>query len=199
MKMRTILTLAVVAIMGFFQSCATFPCTTLQMNLAGAHTRVVGESNSWSGALGAQVGVDALLPFDCSLPLYTYAGASLSMQGAKWDNGLTTGLTRLTYLNLPLVTRYDFGNGFFAEAGLQPGILLSAKDKFENITIDYRDWINTFDLGLPLGIGYNFPNNFGVGLRITPGLTNINASEFESNKDRNFVFAIRGTYTIPKK
>jgi hypothetical protein len=98
-----------------------------------------------------------------------------------------------------VVTRYDFGNGFFAEAGLQPGFLLSAKDKFENVSYDYKDYVKTFDLGIPLGVGYEFPNNFGVGFRVTPGLTSINKGDYASYKDRNFVFAIRGTYTIPKK
>lgn len=203
MKRQILLTLVVVACFGLCQSCATFPCTTLQLNVAGVNSRIVGESDSWSGALGGQVGVDALLPFNCSLPLNTYAGVNLSMQGAKWEEdwgeGLTKGITRLTYLNIPVVTRYNFGNGFFAEAGLQPGFLLSAKDKFENVSYDYKEYVKTFDLGIPLGVGYEFPNNFGVGFRVTPGLTSINKGDYASYKDRNFVFAIRGTYTIPKK
>ena len=37
------------------------------------------------------------------------------------------GKVNLLYLNFPVVVRYLHESGFFAEAGLQPGILLSAK------------------------------------------------------------------------
>ena len=143
MKRQSISILALVACIGILQSCATFPCTTLKVNAAGQYSRIVGESDSWSGALGGQIGVDAQIPYSCNLPLATYAGLSLSMQGAKWEDdwgeGLTQGITRLTYLNVPIVTRYDFGNGFFAEAGLQPGFRLSAKDKFGSDSAMSRD------------------------------------------------------------
>lgn len=77
--------------------------------------------------------------------------------------------------------------------------MLSAKDKYDGDSYDYREWIKTFDLGIPLGVGYEFPNNFGVGLRVIPGITNINAGDYASYKDRNFVVALRGTYTFQKK
>ncbi len=54
---------------------------------------------------------------------------------------------------------------------------------------DWNEYVKTFDLGIPLG----------VGLRVTPGVTNINAAGYDAYKDRNFAVALRGTYTFKGK
>ncbi len=80
MKKQSLLTVAIVVCICALQSCATFPCTTMKMNLAGVHSRIVGDGDSWSGAMGAQAGVDALIPFNCNIPLATYAGLRRAKQ-----------------------------------------------------------------------------------------------------------------------
>lgn len=176
----------------------------MSANVSGVHSRLMGDSDSYGGAWGFQAGAEALVPFNCDFPLTAWGGINVSMQGAGWEDdwgeGLYQGVTRLWYLNFPLTARYPFGNGLYAEAGLQPGILLSAKDKWDGNAIDWGEYFKIFDLGVPLGIGYDFPNNFGLGLRVTPGILNINASEYaDTYKDRNFVVALRGTYTFKGK
>jgi len=171
--------------------------------MSGVHSRIFGGGDSWSGAFGLQGGAEALIPFNSDFPLTAWAGINVSMQGAGWEEdygeGLYDGVTRLWYLNFPLLARYPFGSGFYGEAGLQPGILLSAKDKFDGESVNVRDNIKTFDLGIPLGVGYDFPNNFGVGLRVTPGVMNISKGDWASYNDHNFVVALRGTYTFKGK
>jgi hypothetical protein len=160
---------------------------------------IVGESDSWKDPIGGQAGVIASLSnFSESLSLK--AEANISMQGAKWEeniNGLVEGRVNLLYLNVPVVLRYRFKNGFFAEAGIQPGLLLMAKDKYNGITEDYKDQVNAFDLGIPAGIGYEFKKRYAVGLRVIQGITNIN-SESDA-KDYNFVAALRFIYTFEPK
>jgi hypothetical protein len=121
-----------------------------------------------------------------------------SLQGANYseDYGLK-GTVSLFYLNLPLVMRYQFRNGFFGEAGIQPGFCISAKDKYSGETHNFKEYINTFDFGIPLGIGYEFKNNFGLGLRVIEGVTNIYSDG--DAKNHNFVLALRGTYAIRLK
>jgi hypothetical protein len=203
MKKQILSISVIVGCICILQSCAFKPCTTLKVHGALVNSRIVGDSDSWKGAMGVEAGVDALIPYNCDLGFSSYAGLSLSMQGARWEEdwgeGLTKGITRLWYLNVPLMTRYYLTDNLYGEAGLQPGFLLSAKDKYEEVSYDYRDYIKTFDLGLPLGIGYEFQNNFGVGFRVTPGLTNINKGEYQDYKDRNLTIAVRGVYTIPGK
>jgi hypothetical protein len=165
-------------------------------------TSIVGESDSWKDPIGAQIGVIANLLGEFVPSMSVRAEASISMQGAKWEEdwgeGLTKGKTTLLYANLPIVLRYQHENGFFGEAGIQPGLLLSAKDKYEGISYDYKEWVNSFDFGIPLGVGYEMPNNIGVGARVIIGVSNINKGD-DVYKDHNLVFALRGTYTFNKK
>lgn len=203
MKKQTLLTLAIAGCIFMLHSCAFTPCTTMSANMGLVHSRIVGESDSWDGAWGFQGGVAAELPFNCDFPLTAWTEVNLSMQGASWEEdwgeGLYNGVSRTWYLNVPLTARYPFGDGFYGEAGIQPGFLLSAKDKYDGDSYDIKDWFKTFDLGIPLGIGYNFNENFGLNLRVIPGVTNINGGEWEDIKDRNFVAVLRGTYTLPGK
>ncbi len=130
-------------------------------------------------------------------------GAAYSMQGGKYEsNNYIPGgnyssgssTSRLNYLNFPILARYQRQrNGFFAEAGVQPGILLSAKDKGATTT-DIKDEINKFDVGIPVGVGYKFKNKVGVGLRITPGLLNVNKDG--NFKNRNLVASLRASYSL---
>jgi hypothetical protein len=161
---------------------------------------IVGESDSWQDPFGFQVGVSApLVKF--SEPLSLRGEINFSSQGANWEESYggtsLSGKVSLLYLEAPIVVRYQAKNGFYGEAGLQPGLLLSAKDKYSGHSDDYKDYVNVFDLGLPLGVGYEFENNFGIGIRVIPGLLNINKED--SAKDRNLLALVRATYTFKLK
>jgi len=166
---------------------------------------IVGESESWKDPIGGMGGVIMTFAKVMDEKLWFRAELNVSMQGAKWEEdygmGVVSGRVNLLYLNLPIVARYQFEGGFFGELGIQPGFLLSAKDKYEGVSEDYKDYVNTFDFGIPIGVGYEFKNKLGVGLRVVPGLTNINKDpNGESTaKDRNLVAAVRVTYTFAKK
>ena len=149
--------------------------------LSGIRTRVVNLSND----AGLDVGVE------------------YSMQGGKYKSndyipggsyGTSSATSRLNYLNFPVLIRFQRQrHGFFAEAGVQPGLLLSAKNK-GTTTTDIKDDLKKFDVGIPVGVGYRFKNKVGVGLRVTPGLMNIN-KEGES-KNHNMVVSVRASYAL---
>jgi len=153
---------------------------------------------------GGQAGIEANVPFkNCRLPLTAWAGLNVSALGAAWEEDfggqMYPGKTRLWYLYVPLTGRYTAGNGLFCEAGIQPGFLLSAKDKEGGDSYDYRDYIKTFDMGIPLGVGYTFSNNFGIAFRFIPGVTNVNKGEYDTYSDHNTSFSLRLFYNIPGK
>ena len=166
---------------------------------------IVGESESWKDPVGAMGGVILTFAKIADESIWFRAELNLSMQGAKWEEdygmGVVSGRVNLLYLNIPIVARYQLKGGFYGELGIQPGFLLSAKDKYEGITDDYKDYVNTFDFGIPIGAGYEFKNNLGVGLRVVPGITNINKDpDGESTaKDRSLVASLRVTYAFKKK
>jgi hypothetical protein len=172
------------------------PCASqVDVVLGLLKTSIIG-SESWQDPIGLQVG--AIVPVANINDMLSFrAEANLSMQGAKWEEYSLSGRTNLLYINIPLVIRYQTESGFFGEAGLQPGLLISAKDKYEDITESYMDHMNALDISIPLGVGYEFKNNFGIGFRVIPGINDI--TKDEDDTDRNLVFALRGTYKLKLK
>ncbi len=170
-------------------------------NLAN-FTRGTGEEDGFSLLTGLQFGIGTGVRISDNAHLGI--GAEFSMQGAKYkyseyipggDYGSSSASTRLNYLNFPLVVRFSKANqGFFAEGGIQPGLLLSAKNKISDNAQDIKGDLKKFDVGIPLGIGYKFTKKIGASLRFTPGLININ-KEGES-KNRNMVFSLRASYSL---
>ncbi len=168
-----------------------------------------GESDSYKGVrAGGQVGVGTPV-VKLSSNTAVFVEALYSMQGSEYEeSGYTepgggggsygSGTVKLDYINMPIVARYQNPGGFYAEAGLQPGLLVSAKDKIAGNTYDIKDNVNKFDLGVVAGVGYQFNNNIGAGLRATPGITNINKKQsgYETLKDRNFVLSLAASYTF---
>lgn len=78
------------------------------------------------------------------------------------------------------------------EAGPQLGILVSAKEKYEEnmggvITSsdeDVKDSFKSIDFGFNVGAGYDFTEHFGAGVRYNIGLSNIadaGESDFKLN------------------
>jgi len=169
---------------------------------AGLLSTKTGNTPNYDPVPGMQVGTETqIIPFSDDLSLS--AGAAYSMQGGKYESSdyipggnysKTSRTSRLNYLNFPVMIRYQREqNGFFAEAGVQPGLLLSAKDK-GTTTNDIKDEIQKFDVGIPVGVGYQFKNKFGVGFRITPGLINVNKDKQYNN--RNMVASLRASYSL---
>ncbi len=113
-----------------------------------------------------------------------------SSQGSKYSD-YVSGKVMLGYINMPIVIRGASKGGFYGEAGVQPGFLLSAKDKYEGETYDFKEYINGFDFGGILGFGYQ-KKRIGVGVRVAQGLSNIN-KEGDDYKIRNFVGSLRTT------
>lgn len=191
MKKAIIITSLVMVCISFSQPCVS----QIDLVLGVAKTSIIG-SESWQDPIGFQAGV--IVPVaNINEMISIRAEANLSLQGAKWEEGSWSGKTVLLYINIPFVARYLTSSGFFAEAGIQPGFLLSAKDKYDGTSESYMDHMNAFDLSIPVGVGYEFENNFGLSFRVIPGISDI--TKDEDDADRNLVFVLRGIYRLKFK
>jgi len=101
---------------------------------------------------------------------------------------------RLNYLVAPVTATYETKSGFFGEAGLRPGLLLSAKDKHNGESTDIKSEYKGFDMSAVLGVGYQFKNNLGVELHYFPGIVNINKTG--TLKDRNRTVSLGAYYRL---
>lgn len=80
-----------------------------------------------------------------------------------------------------------FDNGFRLQAGPQIGFLTSAKSEVNNNDTDVKDSFEKIDVGLTLGVSYVNPiSNFGVDVRYSAGLSNINKSTNVETFNRGF-------------
>ena len=139
------------------------------------------------------------------------AELAFSMQGAKYKAVQAVAALRyssssslkLNYINVPIVGRYQTPGGFYGELGIQPGFLVSAKNSYSyngsSGSSDVKKQYNSFDFGIPIGVGYKFKNNIGVGVRVVPGVPNIlsSTSSYSSQyTEHNFVTSIRASYAF---
>jgi outer membrane immunogenic protein len=145
--------------------------------------------------IGWQAG--ALMLLDCGSPDHFVFGAeaNISSEGSKYAHVAYSGKVILTYLNIPIVAQFRDEFGFYAEAGLQPGILLGAKDKYNGTTDDIKDDFNSFDFSIPFGIGYIYRKKLGINARYTLGVSDIDKAEHSHG--HNHVWALRLFYVFP--
>ena len=109
------------------------------------------------------------------------AGVMFSMQGCGFKD--EDDKVKLNYLNIPILANYYVYKGLAVKAGVQPGILLSAKEGSKDI----KDHMKGFDFAIPVGASYEY-QNFVLDARYNIGLTKGNKEGSRSNK--NSVFQI---------
>lgn len=100
-------------------------------------------------------------------PELVYSG-----QGAK-ESGGGDAKVNLGYLNIPVLAKYTFNGGFFAETGPQLGFLLNAKAKSSGVSVDVKDSFKSTDFSWGFGIGYQSSMGIGAGVRYNYGISKL--------------------------
>lgn len=117
----------------------------------------------------------------------------VSYQGhAPADDQAFSSSLNLWYINLPVMARYNIGYNFNVHAGFQFGVLLSAKSKYNDDSIepiDQKDFFKGVDFGIPLGVGYDFwDRKLSATARYIIPINNI--SKEDAFKRTNSVFQV---------
>lgn len=86
----------------------------------------------------------------------------------------------LSYLNVPVLAKIYVGseNKFNIQIGPEFGFLMSSE--VNEVNVD--ELFNSFNLSGVLGVGYDFKNNFTLGVSYRPGLSNV--SDLSTSKTR---------------
>lgn len=199
MKKLASLAIALIAALGAFAQpeAGTFSLTpTVAFNGANLTGNVYDAKYQDYGSceggmhLGFAVGVDA--GYQVSKKFALSAGVYYSLQGSSRDYSLkfpTTGYEYkdeshldLSYIKVPILANIYLFKGFAVKAGIQPGVLVAAKDKVKNTstasgeskkTVDMKDNFNTVDFSIPVGVSYEFTNGLMIGARYEIGLTDV--------------------------
>lgn len=101
------------------------------------------------------------------------------------------------YFNTPILIRYQSPNGWFAETGMQPGMIID-----ENHTlVDYTN--NTqksqMDVSWVFGAGYLTKINLGIDIRYNIGVMPFYVVNGQGINGRNSVFQFSIFYIFPKR
>ncbi len=125
----------------------------------------------------------------------------VSGKGSKWNDPSYNTSDLLTYIDLPLLIRYQPIKLINIHAGPQLGYLISAKqDPMDsNEKIDIKDWYNNFDIGLAFGAEANLPFRVNITVRYVLGFSTVtNELEYIDPWKNNF-FQVSLGYRIKGK
>ena len=131
---------------------------------------------------GINAGVLLSIPLSKHLSLQPEAVFSEQGATAKPSNQYTVSSTQeyqYNWLNFPILLKYSWNSGLFAETGPQIGLLLNAEIAQTVVGALYTSYYNVnnqykpIDLGWTVGVGYMSPINLGFDIRYTLGLSNI--------------------------
>lgn len=172
------------------------------------------ENNSNESKLGVHIFANAHIPINENLGLetglgFTGRGSKSSYEGEGGEFGEEVysqeDKVNLSYLDVPILARYQFNNsGFSAYGGLQPALLIGAKQKSnasgsESQSTDVKDRFKSFDTSAVFGVGYAFKNGLMVNAGYDHGLFNIaESSDFGNVNIKNRTFKVSLSYMFGK-
>ena len=177
-------------------SCAPKIVPVLGANFASVNG---DDADSFDNRTGINGGV--LVRTAASDQIDVETGLIYSQQGADYSESMYSGKYKLDYLNIPVMARFNVGDGFILQAGPQIGFLMSAKDEYdfdgESGEEDVKEYLKGTDFGINLGAGYQFPGGFGIDATYNLGLTNIADSPDLSNVNwKHGVIQLRLSYAF---
>lgn len=167
---KVLLGVALVAGSLAFAQTSTSSSSPVSFGLkAGLNVSTISGDDSKAKA-GFYGGVFANIPVASSFsvqPEVLYNGV-----GAKAD-GMEDLKVNLSYISVPVMFQYNALPNFYLEAGPQFSFLIDSKFKYQNVSVDGKDYVKGFDFGIGLGAGYYFTPNIGLTARYVAGVTDI--------------------------
>jgi hypothetical protein len=181
--LKKVLPLAVVLSLTASYSFAQFrigPIAGVQM------TNISGDNDSENAMkLGAHVG--GTMNLHITDHIIIEPQLMFSMKGTQNDEE-SDFKTNLNYIDLPIHVKYKMENGLNFFAGPTIGFLLSAKFDNGEDTEDIKDNMKSLDMGIDLGLGYEFQSGLGLALKYNIGVANI--SDIEDFEAKNSAIAL---------
>ena len=118
-----------------------------------------------------------------------------STQGGKFELSQVVNKNNLSYLNIPVLIRSDFGP-FNFHFGPQFGLLTEANLSLNGIKNDIKDQLSDRDFSIVAGIGLRLPARLGVSLRYVKGLKNVSDSSIINEETKNTMFQLSLKYSL---
>ena len=120
-----------------------------------------------------------------------------STQGSEFKVNQIINKNNLSYLNIPILIRNDFGP-FNFHFGPQFGLLTDAKLSVNGVKNNFKNQLLDRDFSFVAGLGVRLPENLGLTLRYVKGLSNISDTNILNAETKNTMFQISLKYSIIK-
>jgi len=189
----------VLIIASVFQSCCIFfphiPCEkTVNISAGVAETILTGDKTQ-KPALGGLISIEPTI-YRMNSNATISAGLGASLQGSRYIERNYSGKLKMSYINVPLLINYNTNHRIYGEIGIQPGFLLTARDRLQQgPSHSFRDYIKKIEFAVPLGAGYWISDDISVGIRTTFGITNM--QNWGGNiRKHNILIAVMGRYRL---
>jgi len=170
--------ISVLATVFIFASLST---TVAQSKLGFGLKGGINIANQTTTGEGLNVNLENILRFHAGAYLNYFVLDKLAIQpellvsgkGSKWDDPYINTKDLLTYIDIPLMIRYQPLKLLNIHAGTQFGYLISAlqEDLAGGEKVDIKDWYNKADMGIVLGAEANLPYNINLTVRYILGLS----------------------------
>ncbi len=170
----------------------------LGMNLANLAGSDAGDANiiiGFNAGLFVEIPISDKFTFQPEI-LYSAQGSKsegpLNVEGTIYNVEATL---KFNYINIPLMFKYHVDKNFSLEAGPYVGFLASSKlkAKIEGLgteTIDMNDNLKSTDIGLGIGMNYEFSDVIFANARYQGGLTQIGDAASGGNNIKNSILQI---------
>ena len=127
---------------------------TLSPQLGINFTRYMSPDVNYNTLTSISIGVSGDYYFSDRWSLKS--GLNFYNMGAEDRYGI---MDKLSYLSVPMNANYHFGKkrNWYVNFGPTMHFLVSAKSEFpDNSSVDIKNFVSSFDIGLGMGIGYTF-------------------------------------------
>tara|TARA_B100000029_G_scaffold97031_1_gene87327 strand:- start:102 stop:791 length:690 start_codon:yes stop_codon:yes gene_type:complete len=118
-----------------------------------------------------------------------------STQGSEFQVNQIINKNNLSYINVPILIRNDFGP-FNFHFGPQFGILTDAGITINGVKNSVKNQILNRDFSFVAGVAIRLPANFGLSLRYVKGLRNISDNNILNNETKNTMFQLSIKYSL---
>lgn len=141
------------------------------INYAGQSTTNRTAEFKTSGIIGVNAG--GYFNYFFLRPVAVQAELLVSGKGSHWKDYYDEAKDFVTYIDLPLLIRYQPIQFLNLHAGPQAGLRLGAKQKDmkTGIQSDIKDYYKTFDFGFVFGAEADLPHNLNITVRYIMGIS----------------------------
>ena len=166
--------------------------------VAGVNLANITGDNSGGNAMKIGFHVGGVVELSITDNFIIAPGLLYSIKGAQ-DKDNSKLKFNLSYLEIPINAKYRMESGFNIFAGPYIGLLMSATLTDGTTDFDSKDFVETTDFGLNVGLGFDMESGFGFSAQYGLGLANINkdvAGITSSDSNTNAVIGISLRYML---